>query len=161
MDYKWLDVLLSSLEYVEKNFPDFTLIIAWPGDTTLYKKELESFKNNIKIYNYNIEPEEAFKFFEISEFIVLPYKDATWSWVIPVSYSFSKPVLATNVWELAWVVEDGKTWYLVEPDNSKILWEKIIEMLREKSKVESMWIAGRKFSDTELSWKDIVDNIYK
>jgi glycosyltransferase involved in cell wall biosynthesis len=160
LDYKWLDTLLSSLKYVKKNFPDFTLIIAWAWDITKYEKELEIFKENIRIHNHNIEPEVAYKFFEVSEFVVLPYKDATWSWVIPVSYSFSKPVLATNVWELVWVVTDGKTWYLVEPDNSKLLWEKIIEMLREKSKVESMWIAGRKFSDTELSWKDIVDNIY-
>ena len=69
-------------------------------------KILDKYKDNIEIYNYNIEPEEAYKYFEISEFVVLPYKDATWSWVIPVSYSFSKAVLVTNVWELSSVVKE-------------------------------------------------------
>jgi alpha-maltose-1-phosphate synthase len=161
LDYKGLDILLWALGQVKKSFPDFQLIIAWPWDITSYKKELNIFKENIKIYNYNIEPEEAYKFFEISEFVVLPYKDATGSWVVPVSYSFSKAVLATNVWELVSVVEDGKTWYLVETNNSEVLWQKIVEMLQEKDRIKSMWKEWKIFSDEQLSWSDIIVKVYK
>jgi len=161
LDYKWLDTLLSALKQVKNSFPDFQLIIAWPWDMSSYKKDLDAFKDNIKIYNYNIEPEEAYKYFEICEFVVLPYKDATGSWVIPVSYSFSKAVLATKVWELISVVEEWKTWYLVEANNSQILWQKIIEMLQEKDRIRSMWKEWKIFSDMELSWGSIISNVYR
>ncbi len=160
IDYKWLDLLLNSLELVKKEFPYFKLIIAWPWNLDKYKKIIEEYKWNINVYNFNIEPEDAYKYFEISEFIVLPYKDATWSWVIPVSYSFSKPVLVSDVWELSSVVENGLTGYVIEPNNAKILSNKIIEMLSKKDKVKDMWINAKEFSDKNLSWKEIIDNIY-
>ena len=160
VDYKWLDDLLDSLIIVKERFPDFKLIISWPWELAKYEKLLNKFKNNIEIFNFNIEPEDAYKYFEISEFVVLPYKDATWSWVIPVSYSFSKSVLITNVWELTSVVEDWKTGFVIEPNNSKELWKKIIYMLENKVEVKELWINGKNFSDTELSWKDIIYKIY-
>jgi len=160
LDYKWLDILLESLEIVKGKFPDFKLIIAWPWDLNKYKKLLDKYKKNIEIYNFNIEPEDAYKYFEISEFVVLPYKDATWSGVIPVAYSFWKAVLVSNVWELSSVVKDWKTWYIIKSNNNQLLWNKIVEMLSEKSKIKEMWIEWKSFSDIELSWKDIIDKIY-
>lgn len=160
VDYKWLDILLSSLEIVKNKFPDFRLIIAWPWDVSKYDLLLEKYKSNIEVYNNNIEPEEAYKNFEISEFVVLPYKEATWSGVIPVAYSFSKAVLVTNVWELSSVVIDWKTWYIVESNDSQVLWKKIVEMLSEKSNIKQMWKEWKVFSDKELSWKEIIDKIY-
>lgn len=161
LDYKWLDILLESLEIIKQKFEDFTLIIAWPWDLEKYDKYLTKYKSNIKIYNYNIEPEDAYKFFEISEFVVLPYKDATWSWVIPVSYSFSKAVLVTNVWELSSVVLNWKTGFIIEPNNNVLLWNKIVEMLEQKNKIIEMWKNWYDFSVKNLSWKPIIDKIYK
>lgn len=160
VDYKWLDILLESLDIVKDKVPDFKLIIAWPGNLDKYQLLLDKYQNNIEIFNFNVEPEDAYKYFEISEFVVLPYKDATWSWVIPVSYSFSKAVLVTNVGELISVVKDWKTGYVIENNNSKILWEKIIDMLKNKDKIKELWKNGKIFSDKELSWKDIIDKIY-
>lgn len=160
VDYKWLDVLLESLNIVKESIPDFKLIIAWPGSMKKYEKLLKKYENNIEIYNFNIEPEEAYKYFEISEFVVLPYKDATWSWVIPVAYSFSKAVLVSDVWELSSVVTNGKTGCIIEDNNSTTLWKKIVEMLWEKDRLFEMWKWWKEFSDRELSWKDIIDKIY-
>lgn len=160
VDYKWLDVLLDALEFVKKDFPDFTLIIAWPGDISPYKKQIERHKDNIELYNREIEAEEVYQFFEISEFVVLPYKDATGSGVIPVAYCFKKAVIVSDVWELANVVKDDNTGYVIESCNSQLLWEKIVEMLTTKSKVIHMGIAWKAFSDVHLWWKKIIDTIY-
>jgi len=160
VDYKWLDILIESLDVVKKKYPDFKLIIAWSWDLEKYRNLLEKYKKNIEIYNFNIEPEDAYKYFEVSEFVVLPYKDATWSWVIPVAYSFSKAVLITDVWELSSVVRNWETWYIIEPNNFKELGNKIVEMLDKKDTVSKMWINWKKFSDKYLSWREIIDKIY-
>ncbi len=160
VDYKWLDLLLDSLKIVKKTIPDFKLIIAWPWKLEKYWSKIELIKDNIDIYNYNIEPEEAYKYFEKSEFVVLPYKDATWSWVIPVAFAFSKPVLVTNVWELISVVQDNVTWYIIHPNNINELSEKIIDMLDKKNKIKLMWKSWRKFTEDNLGWDKIVNNIY-
>ncbi len=160
VDYKWLDTLLDSLEYVIQKIPDAKLIIAGPWDLSWYKKWLEKYRKNIEIYNHQIEPEEIYKYFEVSEFVVLPYKDATGSGVIPIAYGFSKAVIVTDVWALSSVVSDGETGILVEPSNPDILGEKIVELLTKKDTVRQMWIAGKTFCDDHLSWKDIIDTIY-
>jgi len=97
-------VLLHALKYVKKQISDFHLIIAGPGDISLYQELLIQYEENISLYNFHIEAEDAYKYFEVSEFVVLPYKDASGSGVIPVAYCFQKPVLVTDVGELSSVV---------------------------------------------------------
>ena len=160
LDYKWLDTLLESLKYIEKDFPDFRLIIAWPGDIFDYTKLLKKYQKNINIYNRNIEAEEAYTFFEISEFVVLPYHDATGTGVIPVAYSFKKPVIVTNVWELSSVVDDKKTGYIIPSNKPKELAKAITIMLQDKNKTIKMWASWYTYSLEELSWKPIIDKIY-
>lgn len=161
VDYKWLDILLESLEYVIKKKLDFFIIIAWSWNIEKYDKLIQKYNNNIKLYNQDILEENFYKYFKTCEFVVLPYKDATWSWVIPVAYAFSKAVLVTYVWELATNVLPFKSWIVVEPNNPKVLAEKIIWMLENKSAVIEMWKRWRKYTEDVLGWDKIVKKIYK
>jgi len=161
VDYKWLDILLESLEYVLQKVPDFHLVIAGPWDLTPYRRDIKKYEKHISLYNYEIDAEDAYKYFETSEFVVLPYHDATWSWVIPVAYCFKKAVIVTNVWELSSVVEDQKTWKIISKADPKILSAAIICMLENKEETKNMWIAWYDYSIEELSWKPIIDKIYE
>lgn len=160
VDYKWLDILLESLRFVKKEINDFKLIIAWFWDLSKYKEKLDGFQENIEIYNFDILDNDIYKYFEKSEFVVLPYKDATWSWVIPVAYAFSKPVIITNVWELTKVVENNITWLVIEKNDIAKLAESIIFMLENKEKTVNMWKKWRKLSDNELWWEWVVKKVY-
>lgn len=160
IDYKWLDVLLESLQYIKKEIKIFTLIIAWPWDISPYISDIEKYKDYIELYNKDIPAHEIYNYFEVSEFVVLPYNDATWSWVIPVAYCFSKPVIVTNVWELISVVEDNQTWFIIPPKSPKILAEIIISMLNHKELTREMWNKWYDFSVKELSWEPIIQKIY-
>jgi len=42
-----------------------------------YQKYIDTSKDNLEIYNYDIKSEEIHIYFERAEFVVLPYKDAT------------------------------------------------------------------------------------
>jgi glycosyltransferase involved in cell wall biosynthesis len=160
VDYKWLDLLLDCLIEVKKELSDFRLIIAWPWDLWKYKEKIEKCKENIEIYNFSIPADENYKYFKTCEFVVLPYSDATWSWVVPASYAFSKPVIVTNVWELANAVENWKTGIILEEKSVEKLAESIIFMLKNKEKIIEMWKEGRKYSENVLGWKWVVEKCY-
>jgi len=159
-DYKWLDILLDSIEIVKKEINDFTLLIVWSWSLSKYSNSIKCNKKNIEIYNYTILDSDVCNYFEISEFVVLPYKDATWSWVIPMSYCFAKPVIATNVWWIPLQVIDWETWFLIKPNNAIALAEKIIFMLKNKEIISNMWKKWKNFSDVKLWWLSIVEKIY-
>ena len=160
VDYKWLDLLLGSLEFIQKVKPNFTLIIAGPWDISKYRNLIEKYSHNIELYNFEILPQDAYEYFEVSEFVVLPYKDASWTGVVPVAFCFEKPVIVTDVGELPSVVQEWETGSIITSNNSQILGEKIVEFLEQKDRVVRMWKAAKKWSNRELSWKDIIHKIY-
>jgi len=161
VEYKWIDTLLDSLDLVKKEVPNFKLLIAWSWDTEKFKDKFDKFKNEIEIVKW-IEDEIVYKFFESSEFSIMPYKDATASWVIPVSYAFKKPIICTDVWSLVEYIENEKTWFLIPAREPKILAEKIIWMLKNKEKTIEMWKNWFEiFANWKLKWSEITDQIYK
>lgn len=158
--YKWLDVLLESLAFVKKKIPDFVLVIAGNWDIKSYVSLLDQHKENIHFYHYDIPDEEVYSYFEQSEFVVLPYKDATWSGIIPVAYAFGKPVITTDVWELSSHVQEGETGFIVDPNNAKQLADKIVWMLCNKKEVKVMGEKWKKYTEDVFGWDKIVRKIY-
>lgn len=160
VDYKGLDLLLESLEFVKKYYPDFSLIIAGEGDISPYQDMLKKYNSNILLYNWDIPDEEVYQYFERSQFVVLPYKDATWSGVIPLAFAFSKAVLVNNVWELASVT--NKAWWGIVLNSflPQKLWETIVWMLEHPKEVLAMGLSGRKYTKDALWWDLIVKIIY-
>ena len=159
-DYKWLDVLLESVNKVKKTIRSFKLMVVGFWDLTKYEKLINENKEYIELYNFDIPDEEVYKYFEKAEFVVLPYKDATWSWVVPTAFSFSKAVVTTDVWELATHVANKKSWLIINPNNVEALSDAIIWMLNNKEKVVEMWKEWRKYTENALWWDKIVDKIY-
>lgn len=78
VEYKGLDILLESISFVKLHFhSSFKLIIAGSGDMQQYVHLLEEHKNILEIHNEDIPDSDVAEYFERSEFVVLPYKDAT------------------------------------------------------------------------------------
>ena len=83
------------------------------------------------VHNRFIRATECDELFRQASIVVLPYIEATQSGVIPLAYSYAKPVVATRVGALAEVVDDGKTGRLVPPADSESLAAAIVELLRD------------------------------
>jgi len=105
LDYKGLEYLIKAEPLIAKEVSDIKLIIAGSGNLSRYKNMLLSDKN-YEIHNRFIPDEEVPSFFQRVKVIVLPYIEGTQSGVIPVAYSFKKPVVVTNVGSIAEVVDD-------------------------------------------------------
>jgi glycosyltransferase involved in cell wall biosynthesis len=90
---------------------------------------------------------------------VLPYMDASQTGIIPISYSFHKPVVASAVGGIPEVVEDGSTGYLVPPGDPEALAEHCIRLLGDRGRAREMGANADRFRSEYMSWDDIADRL--
>ena len=161
VEYKGLDILLESLEVVKNKVPNFTLIIAWSWSLNEYKELLDYYWENIQIYNQSISDAEIRRYFGMSEFVVLPYRDATGSGVIPLAFAFSRPVIVSNVGELGTCTKSANWGIVLDSLAPQTLAEQIIWMLEHKNEVRILGRNGREYTEEVLGWERIVRMIYR
>ena len=138
--YKGLDILIKSFPKVLSANPDARLLIVgeFYDDPSIYLnliKELE-LDEYIKVINRFVKNEEVGLFYGLSDLVILPYRSATQSAVLNVSYSFLKPVVAAKVGGLSEFIDDGETGFLVEPDSMEALAEGINKYFLLKDKID-------------------------
>lgn len=160
-EYKGLKHLLRAMPEIVKATDDIKLLVVgdFAGDKDDYLtiiKELE-IGSCIEIHDGYIPDKEVEKFFVASDLVVLPYESATQSGIVQIAYGFEKPVVATNVGGLPEVVIDGKTGYIVEPKNSELLGNKIVEFFGENREKE--FVNGVIEEQPKYSWERMVDII--
>jgi len=131
--YKGIDIFLKALHIVRKKLKNnLKVIIAGKGDMSF----LNSFfsiddKEYIRILNRYIPDSEISMLLRNAKFLVLPYTDASQSGVIPLAYTFSKPVVVSNAGSIAEYVDDGITGLIFEAGNVDQLARCIIEMFQK------------------------------
>ncbi|TCL36069.1 glycosyltransferase involved in cell wall biosynthesis [Anaerospora hongkongensis] len=155
--YKGLDLFINAAEKLIIEIPNSKFVIAGQGDVKKYLSLIKN-KENFEIYNDYISNNETDRLFKECKLIVLPYYSATQSGVIPLAYSYNRPIVATNVGAISEMVLDKKTGILVEPDINQIsnaikilitndeLYRKLCENISEEfSKNYSETNMGQKF----------------
>jgi glycosyltransferase involved in cell wall biosynthesis len=97
-----------------------------------------------EVHHYWISDEQRAALFQRAAVVVLPYISATQSGVVPVAYTFGKPVVATRVGALPDCIEDGRTGLLVPPRDERALAEAIVTLLLDQQRRHEMGAAGRR-----------------
>lgn len=155
--YKGLDVLLAAMPLVLTRFPLAKLIVAGEvyGDSAVYTEQIHSLGIGASVethFRYIGDPEISL-FFSKASLCILPYKSASQSGVIATSYSFGVPVLASDVGGLGEYVLEGKTGYLVPPNEPKLLAEAIVKHLKDKTNFSESIAEYR----SNYSWKRLAE----
>ena len=126
-DYKGLDVLLKSLLYFKKIKDNFNLIIA--GECYSQKKKYLELINNNKLQDnivwddFYIPDEDVNLYFSACDIVVLPYKKASQSGIIPISYNYNKLVVSSDIAGLREFIIPGDTGYLFDNNCPQSLFE--------------------------------------
>ena len=119
--YKGLDMLIQSMNHVFEKDRDIRLLIAGEcyGDKDEYLNLINNskFKNNIIWVERFIPDSEIPIFFSASNVVVLPYRTASQSGVIPLAYNYNKPVITSNLESLTEVIDEGKTGHTFDSDS--------------------------------------------
>ncbi len=135
-DYKGLDILIRSMRkranrklYVVGDFGD-------KKQQYLDLIEREGIKEYVVIRDGYVPDTEVEPYFAAADLCVCPYRSATQSGIVQIAYGFNLPVIATKVGGLPEVVSDGKTGYLVAPENTEELSDAIDRFFTERKAAE-------------------------
>jgi glycosyltransferase involved in cell wall biosynthesis len=159
--YKGLDILIDALSIMHPP-ADFFLTIAgefWQGKEEIMRKIAEkSLQKKTEITDRYLSEQEAAEFFHRADLVVLPYRSATGSGVIPLAYHYNKPVIVTRVGGLPDAVSEGKTGLIVSPENPEELTAALQNVTRQKLHDMAVNISEYK---KQFSWEGLVDAILK
>jgi glycosyltransferase involved in cell wall biosynthesis len=109
-EYKGLDLLIESMKDLSD---EYLLLIAGEvyGDFRKYDELIDRLdvRNRVKLEVRYLPETEIPVFFSASDVCVLPYRSATQSGIVGISYHFDLPVIVTNKGGLAEMVEENET----------------------------------------------------
>ncbi|MFQ6678157.1 MAG: glycosyltransferase [Fidelibacterota bacterium] len=123
-EYKGLDLLIKAAGKLKEKIGRFKILAV--GDCYEdQEKYIKLIKDNeveeiIDLRMEFIPNDQVYKYFSAADAIVLPYKTATQSGIVPVAYHFNKPVIITDVGGLKEIVIDGQTGLVVNPNPNDI-----------------------------------------
>ncbi|MDI6779059.1 MAG: glycosyltransferase [Bacteroidota bacterium] len=159
--YKGLMVLLDAMEEIAslKEPPLLLIVGEFYDNEEKYRKYIKNLgiEEYVRIFSNYVPNEIVNIFFSAADLVVLPYISATQSGITQIAYNFDKPVIASDVGGLAEIVIDGKTGYIVPPNNPTKLADAIIKYFdeeREQNFSDNVKIEKRKYS-----WEHFVETI--
>jgi glycosyltransferase involved in cell wall biosynthesis len=116
--YKGIDVLLDALALIRDESVKLTIAGEfWEGERkTREKITFMGLREIVEILpRYQTERETA-ELFGRADVVVLPYRSATGTGVVPLAYHYNKPVVVTRVGGLPDVVDENLTGFVVPPE---------------------------------------------
>jgi len=159
--YKGLKYLIQAIPAVRDRLPGARFVVAgeFYGDRESYLQEISSLnvQESILLHDDYIPNESVRLFFTAADVVVLPYASATQSGIVQIAYSFDKPVITTAVGGLPEVVVDGKTGFVVPPEDSQALANAIIRFFNENRSTE--FATNVQSEKQKYSWDRLVEAI--
>ena len=150
-EYKGLEYLIRAEPVITSRVPQAKIIIAGRGEDLDRYRRMMLHPERFIVYNDYVSNEMRAELFSRASVVVLPYIEASQSGVIPMAYSFGKPVVATTVGGLPSQVEEAKTGYLVPPRDANALAEAIIRLLQHDEHRKQLGETGRRKINQEAS----------
>jgi len=167
--WKGITTLINAAKIMKKTKEiNFNLVIAgkpYPGfDGINFFEGVDNDESKfIKVFTKYVTSSEIPSLVCRSAFLVLPYDSPfrySSSGVIPLSYTFAKPVIVSNVPSLAEYVDHGKTGLIFEMNQSNELADCMISLLENQSICAEMGHAAHQKMIKEMSLDVCSRNIY-
>ncbi len=129
--YKGLNVLIEAVEILKKRTNNFKVVIA--GSGTIANKDLLEKDDSYIIINRYITNEEIVALNKAAKIIVCPYLSVSQSGLIPTSFVFEKPIIASNIGAFKETLIDGYNGLFVDTGSPEDLAEKIFKLLNDET----------------------------
>ncbi len=150
-EYKGLDILIRAEPIIAASVPDMKIMIAGTGEPLDRYRALMTDPSRYIIHNTYIPDEMRAELFTQAAVVVLPYVEATQSGVIPLAYTYARPVVATRVGALPDAIDEGVTGLLVPPSDVQAFADAVIRLLENRELAQAMGEAGRRKINLEGS----------
>ncbi len=159
---KGILTLLKAVKIVKNEISDIKLHVVGHISSNQYYNSLIDYvkKNDLErnvVFKIGLSDEEVKNEFSECSVFVFPSMAESFGIVLAEAGACGKPVVASNVGGIPYVVEDNKTGFLVECENTEKFAEKILILLRDKDLRIKMGNAGKEkakqFSSREIAKK--------
>ena len=144
-------VLLEAFETVRRRIPTATLSII--GD------DVNVGNRHITVRGIIPQAEVAQELAGASLFVLPTLKEA-FGIAFLDAMSFKLPCIGTNIGAIPEIIDDGKTGYLVPPEDPRTLASKMVELLKNKKLARRMGNNGYQKVLTKFNWETISNRIY-
>lgn len=138
-EYKGLDRLLEAMALVLRQEPSARLVVAgeFVIDSTLFKSHADrlGIAPNVEFLEGYVPADRVGTLMAAADAVVLPYRSATQSGIVPLAFGCGVPVIACDAGALAEQVEHGRTGWIVEGRGADALAEGILEFFHRKEEI--------------------------
>lgn len=119
--YKGLDILIRAMKEIVARDPEIKLVVAgeFYEDQHKYDALIDELglREHVIVRPGYVPANEIGTYLAAADVNVLPYRSATQSAILVLAYAHGCPVITTNVGGLSEVVDEGKTGYVVAPED--------------------------------------------
>jgi len=164
-EYKGLDILLKSLGSANTLNKNVKLLIVGESyeNKNKYLKLIKDFKleDSVTWINEYVPDEKVNLYFSACDLVILPYKKASQSGILPIAYNYNKIVLASDINGLNEFIHEGKNGYLFDNLNHTSLLNKLNFIISSHDFLESDAYINeyKKHFSIEQLEKDIVSTL--
>ncbi|MGB7359959.1 MAG: glycosyltransferase family 4 protein [Mycobacterium sp.] len=143
--YKGIEVLLDAFALVRAELPDARLVLAGAAGADI---DVATVLDRARqIGNVDARPgyvavDDVAALFDSARVVATPYIRATQSGVAHLAFTFGRPVVATDIGDLADVVQHDVTGLLVGPGDAVALAAAIVELLKDPARAARLGTAG-------------------
>ena len=120
-EYKGFDILLKAVSELKDKRTDFHLLAAGEcyGSDEKYTKLISDLgiSNYITWHNRYIPDKDVALYFSAADVVALPYRSASQSGITQIAYYYNIPVIVTKVGGLPEIVDEGKSGFIIKPEN--------------------------------------------
>lgn len=93
---------------------------------------------------------------KIADVVLLPYKTASQSGIVPTSFMYGNPIIATNVGALGENIKNGINGLLVSPDDSSGFANAMRKVVEDPSLIQKLKSGALSFGHgDEYDWNNI------
>jgi len=142
-DVKGIDVLLKTMPLVMKVYPDILLLVVGDGPEKDRLKALVeglNLKAHVRFESIVNQTAEILPVFDI---FIMPSRQEGLGLSVMEAQACALPVIASRVGGLIDLIDDGRTGYLVPPENPKALAKKILDVLEHPNDAKQVGLVAR------------------
>ena len=157
--YKGLEVLIQAFALLIEKLPFACLIIAGEPIESFrrYQKEINrlNLSDRVKLVLNYIPQSEISAYFSAADLVAVPYHDSYTSAIVPLAYSYDRPVVVSRVGGLAEYVQEGESGYSFADGDFRDLSEKMYLILSDKKKTDRIKEFVNRYYRKNFSWQKI------
>jgi glycosyltransferase involved in cell wall biosynthesis len=158
--YKAVDIILKAFNKISKNNKNIKLVLIGKGpeETKLKNYVKKSNLSSKVLFLKNLSDNEYFNYLQNATALLLPSRTSQegFGLVLLEAMALKVPVIGSKINAMPWIIEEGKSGFLVAPENVNDLSNKMQWFLDNFSKIEKMKINAYNNVNERFSWQKLV-----